>query len=179
MTGIELLFTILCLVLLAAYLYFLWKRHALFWKTIVLSLSLVILQSSLWHVLFGEQFAAEQCKGVDASAVFGFFYCSAWSVDFILDTYEITVSLTISLMAALMFLYVRPRKETVQFVMLSLLVALSLLLLFLPYAAAKDYAGPYNVIAALLSATIIVDEIYDHFVADIVVYESVEEEELV
>jgi len=176
MAGIELLFTILSLVLLAAYLYLLWRRHARFWKTIVLSLSLVIFQSSLWHVLFDEQFAAEQCGGVDPEAVFGFWHCSAWSYDFILDSYEITVSISISAMAGLMFLYTPP-KETVQFTMLCLLIGLSLLLLFLPYEAAKDYAMPYNVISVLLSLTIVVDELYDHFTAK-VAYDPIGDERL-
>lgn len=175
MEGMQLLFTILCLVLLAAYLYFLWKRHGNVWKTVVLSLSLVILQSSLWHVFFGEQFAAEQCNGVDADAVFGFWHCAAWSYDFLFDSYEITVSLSISLLAGLMFLYYRPR-HILPFTMLCLLIVLSMLLLFLPYSAAKDYAMPYNVVASLLSLTIVVDEVYDHFTGEIVVYEQVEEE---
>ena len=53
------------------------------------------------------------------------------------------------------------------FTMLCLLIVLSLLLLFLPYEAAKDYAMPYNVISVLLSLTIVVDELYDHFAAHV------------
>jgi len=170
MAGLELLFTIVGLVAMAAYLYLLWRRHALFWKTIVLSLSLVIFQSSLWHVLFGEQFAAEQCEGVDPEVIFGFWHCSAWSYDFILDTYEITVSLSISVLAGLMFLYTPP-KHVVQFTMLCLLIVLSLLLLFLPYEALKDYAMPCNVISALLSLTVVIDELYDHFAGEKIAYE--------
>ena len=173
MEGIELLFTILCLALLAAYLYLLWKRHGNFWKTVILSLGLVIFQSSLWHVVFGEQFAAEQCAGVDPEAVFGFWHCSAWSYDFLFDSYEITVSLSISLMAALMFLYTPP-KHVIQFTMLCLIIVLSLLLLFFPYRVAKDYAMPYNIVASLLSLTIVIDELYDHFNGERVVYDSVE-----
>lgn len=177
MEGIELLFTILCLALLAAYLYLLWKRHGKFWKTVVLSLSFVIFQSSLWHVLFGEQFAAEQCAGVDPEAVFGFWHCSAWSYDFLFDSYEITVSLSISVMAALMFLYTPP-KHVIQFTMLCLIIALSLLLLFFPYSVANDYAMPYNIVASLLSLTIVIDELYDHFIGgERVVYDSLEEED--
>lgn len=176
MAGLEVLFTILCLVLLAAYLYFLWRRHSSVWKALVLSLSLVIMQSSLWHIVFGEQFAAEQCAGVNAEVVFGFFKCAKWSYDFILDTYEITVSISISFLAALMFLYVRP-KELVQFTMLCLLIALSLLLFFLPYRVLKDYAMPYNIVCVLLSFAVIVDELYDHFSGQPVDYEKVVEEQ--
>lgn len=174
MTGIEVLFTILCGVLLVAYLYFLWRRHSNLWKAVILSLALVIFESSLWHVVFGEQFAAELCSGVDSEAVFGFFHCAAFSYDFLLDTYEITVSLSISILAGLMFVYIWPR-EVVQFTMLCLLIVLSLLLLFLPYSAVKEYAMPYNVVSSLLSLTIVVDELYDHFTGEIVVYEQVEE----
>ena len=174
MTGIEVLFTILSVVLLAAYVYFLSRRHSNVWKALVLSLALVIFESSLWHIVFGEQFAAELCGGVDSDAVFGFFHCAEFSYDFLLDTYEITVSLSISILAGLMFIFVRP-KQVVQFTMLCLLIVLSLLLLFLPYSAVKDYAMPYDIVAALISLTIIIDELYDHFTGEVVVYEQVEE----
>lgn len=177
MEGIQLLFTILAVLLLGAYLYFLWRRHRNLLKTILLSLSLVILESSLWHVFFGEQFAAEQCEGVDPQAVFGFAKCAKWNYDFLFDSYEITVSLSISIMAGLMFVYVPP-KHILQFTMLCLLIALSLLLLFLPYQNAKEYAMPYNAIAALLSLTIVIDEIYDSF-GEETIYEQVIEEEMV
>lgn len=174
MTGIEVLFTILSVVLLAAYLYFLWRRHADLWKAVVLSLALVIFESSMWHVLFGEQFAAELCTGVDSDVVFGFFHCADFSYNFLLDTYEITVSLSISILAGLMFIFVGP-KQVVQFTMLCLLIVMSLLLFFLPFSALKAYAMPYDIVAALLSLTIVVDELYDHFTGEIVVYEQVEE----
>ena len=60
----------------------------------------------------------------------------------------------------------------------ALLLVLSLLLLFLPYQNAKEYAMPYNAIAALLSLTIVIDEIYDSF-GEETIYEQVIEEEMV
>ena len=80
-------------------------------------------------------------------------------------------------MAGLMFLYTPP-KHVIQFTMLCLIIVLSLLLLFFPYRVAKDYAMPYNIVASLLSLTIVIDELYDHFVGgERVVYDSLEDDD--
>ena len=176
MTGVEIFFSILCIILLGIYIYLLYRRYQMFWKSIVLSFALVMLQSHLYHLFFGEKIAAELCKGVDKDVVLGHWKCSAWSYDYLFDSYEITVAFSISILCSLMFLYVPP-KHLFQFVALCLQIALSLLLFFLPYSTLKDYAIAYNYVASLISLSIIVDELYDYWNEE--EYVEVELDELV
>ena len=52
MEGLEVLFSILCLVLLGFYIYLLWRQYASIGKALILSLGLVMLESHLFHVFF-------------------------------------------------------------------------------------------------------------------------------
>ena len=165
MDGVEIFFSILCVILLGIYLYLLYRRYQLLWKSIVLSLALVMLQSHLYHVFFGEQIAAELCNGVDKDAVLGHWKCSAWSYNYLFDSYEITVAFSITILSSLMFLYVQP-KHIFQFVALCLQIVLSLLLFLLPYSTLKDYAIAYNYVASLICLSIVVDELYDYWNED-------------
>ena len=173
MNGLEVLSTILFAVLLLAYLYILWRKHRTLWKTLVLSLAIVLFETSIWHVVFGEDFAALQCPGVDYDAILGFTHCSAWTVGYLFDTYEVTVSTVGVVLAGLVFIYVRP-KQILQFTMLCLIIVTSVLLTFLPYNILKDYVMPYNIVAALLSLTIVVDELYDYGVQEYTKIEEIE-----
>ena len=177
MDGIEVFFSVLCVILLGIYIYLLYRRYENFWKSIVLSFAVVMLQSHLYHVFFGEQIAAELCAGVNKDLVLGHWKCSAWSYDYLLDSYEITVAFSISTLAGLMFLYVPP-KHIFQFVALCLQIGLSLLLFFLPYGTLRDYAIAYNYVSSLLCLSLVVDELYDMWNVK-VVYSEVEVQELV
>lgn len=159
MEGVEIFFSVLCVVLLGIYIYILYRHYRLFWKAIVLSLALVILESHLFHVFFGENIAAELCEG-DSDAIAGHLKCATWSYAYLFDSYEFTVAWSISIMATLMFLYIGP-EHLFQFVVLCIQIVLSILLFFLPSGIIEDYSLAYNFVSSLLVLSLIVDELYD------------------
>ncbi len=160
MEGVEIFFSVLCVVLLGIYIYILYRHYRLFWKAIVLSLALVILESHIFHVFFGEGIAAELCEGVDSEAIAGHLNCAKWSYAYLFDSYEFTVAWSISIMATLMFSYIGPER-LFQFVVLCIQIVLSILLFFLPSSIIEDYSLAYNVVSSLLILSLIVDELYD------------------
>jgi len=159
MEGLSLLFSILCIVLLLIYMYVLWQRHKVIQKVLILSLSMVMFQSHVYHIIFGEQLAGEQCDGVEEDVVFGYMKCAEWTTRFLFDTYEITVAWSIVLMASLMFVYVPP-KRIFSFTLLVLTVCLSLLLFVLPLNTMQFYVIPYNIASSLLAFGLLIDELY-------------------
>ena len=175
MEGVEVLFSILSVVLLGLYLYLLWRQYASVGKALVLSLGLVMLESHLFHVFFGEELAGQQCAGVDEFAVFGFWKCARWSYDFLFDSYEITVSISITLMASLMLIHIGPER-LFAFISLLLKICLSLLLMLLPLEYMLSfYATLYNYVSALLALGIVVDEVFRIWYKE-VDYEALEPE---
>lgn len=175
MEGLEVLFSILSIVLLGLYVYILWRQYDSIGKALILSLGLVMLESHLFHVIFGEQLAGQQCAGVDEFAVFGFWKCARWSYDFVWDTYEITVSLSIIAMASLMFIYIKPKRLFV-FISLILQIILALLLMLLPLELMLSfYATLFNYVSSLLSIGIVTDEILKIWYSE-QSYEPIEQE---
>tara|TARA_Y100000817_G_scaffold297976_1_gene274752 strand:+ start:1026 stop:1544 length:519 start_codon:yes stop_codon:yes gene_type:complete len=156
----ELLYSVLCFILLVIYIYVLYRRHKRLSKALILSLALVLFESHLFHILWGEQFAGELCEGVDKSLSFAFAKCATWSYDFLFDTYEVTVAASVVLMASLLFLEIRPGKNPLQFTMVVLTIVLALLLPLLPLEILLDYAQPYNYASALLAFAVVADELY-------------------
>ena len=161
MEGLSLLFSILCIVLLLIYLYLLWRAHdGRILKVLALSLALVMLESHVYHIIFGEQLAGEQCAGVDEVAVFGYMKCAKWTYDFLLDSYEITVAWSIAIMASIMLVFVPPSKRVFSFTLLVLSICLALLLFLLPLQTMRFYVPLYNITASILALGLLVDEIY-------------------
>jgi hypothetical protein len=167
MAALEILAIILGVLVYAVFLYNIWnkKRTAMaaslsaslsprslsVGQTLALSLPMVILQSHVFHIFFGEGIAAELCDPVPRA----FFQCVTRENlgEFLVDTYEITVFVSIIAMAGVTIAFA---KKVTNIVAMVLTIAVTLPLPFLPYNELKDYVIVYDFTGALLALVSVV-----------------------
>ena len=162
MTALEILAVILGVLLYAVFLYNIWNKGQTaslsvaqtLAQTLALSLPMVILQSHVFHIFFTEGIAAELCDPVP-EAVFAFFQCVTRENlgEFLVDTYEITVFVSIIAMASVTIAFA---KKITNIVAMVLTIAVTIPLPFLPYNELKSYVIVYDFIGALLALVSVV-----------------------
>jgi len=158
MDGDQVIFTIVCCILLVFIIRHINKWSNNLWYAVIFTTgSFVLLASHFWHVIWGEELASETCS-VPSSQWAAWTSCPL-TFNNIIDSYEITVSSEViiieSLFIAFVVLYAsKPLKPWAVVLVAYSVVELSsaIMLFILPLDYLRDYVDYFNIFGILFTS---------------------------